>query len=221
MNRLLNTSSITGSASVPMACVRLSASTRVSTRWFFARQLGLPAGLDHDGLVRLDDDGGASTLWPGLSCSRVKTRPRAIAVGEEPRAPRRRAAAWRACALHGLLAELGAAADRFDRHRLDHQLLGAVDEAEARLVRLLEGALHRGQGAGLDHQRRVGAGVADMRAHDHLDLGRRHALAGDFGLDVLAEASRRSRLIAASALSPNGTSIACSRVARMSASPMP
>ncbi len=24
-----------------------------------ARELGLPAGLDHDGLVRLDDDGGA------------------------------------------------------------------------------------------------------------------------------------------------------------------
>ena len=35
------------------------------------------------------------------------------------------------------LAEFGAAADRFHRHRLDHHLLAAVDEAEARLVRLL------------------------------------------------------------------------------------
>ncbi len=25
----------------------------------FAREFGLPAGFDHDGLVRLDDDGGA------------------------------------------------------------------------------------------------------------------------------------------------------------------
>ena len=87
------------------------------------------------------------------------------------------------------LAELGAAADRLDRHRLDHQLLGAVDEAEARLVRLLERGLHLGERAGLDHQRRVGAGVADVRADDHLDLARGHALAGDLGLGILAEAS--------------------------------
>ncbi len=80
----------------------------------------------------------------------------------------------------GFLAELGAAADRFDRHRLDHHLLGAVDEAEARLVRLLEGALHRGQGARRHHQRRVGAGITNVRAHEDLDLARRHTLAGDF-----------------------------------------
>ena len=43
--------------------------------------------------------------------------------------------------------------------------------------------------AGLDHQRRVGAGVADMRPDDHLDLPRGDALAGDLGLGVLAEAS--------------------------------
>ena len=85
------------------------------------------------------------------------------------------------------LAELGAAADRLDRHRLDHQLLGAVDEAEARLVGLLEGGFHFGERAGFDHQRRVGAGVADMGADDHLDLGGGHALAGDLGLGVLAE----------------------------------
>ena len=97
----------------------------------------------------------------------------------------------------------------------------AVDEAEARLVRLLEGALHRGQGAGAHHQRRVGAGVADMRAHEDFDLGRRHALAGDFVFHVACRCALPMRLIAASALSPNGSSIACSRVARISASPMP
>mgnify|MGYP003693792735 CR=1 FL=1 len=36
MNRLLNTSSIIGSALVPIACMRLSLAARVSTRWFFA-----------------------------------------------------------------------------------------------------------------------------------------------------------------------------------------
>ena len=40
------------------------------------------------------------------------------------------------------LGELRAAADRLDRHRLDHQLLGLVDEAEARFVRRLEGRVH-------------------------------------------------------------------------------
>ena len=65
-----------------------------------------------------------------------------------------------------LFAEFRAAADRLDRHGFDDELLLAVDEAELRLVRLLEGRLHRGKRAGLHHQRRVGAGVADMRAHD-------------------------------------------------------
>ena len=36
MNRLLNTSSMIGSALVPIADVRLSRTMRVSTRWFFA-----------------------------------------------------------------------------------------------------------------------------------------------------------------------------------------
>ena len=59
MKRLLNTSSITGSACVPMACARLSFFARVEHEVVLGGQLGLPAGLDHDGLVRLDDDGGA------------------------------------------------------------------------------------------------------------------------------------------------------------------
>ena len=65
-----------------------------------------------------------------------------------------------------LLPELRAAADRLDRHRLDDEVLLAVDEAELRLVRLLERRLHRGERAGLDHQRGVGAGIADVRAHE-------------------------------------------------------
>ena len=36
-----------------------------STRWFLVVDLRLPAVLDHDGLVRLDDDGGADDLVAG------------------------------------------------------------------------------------------------------------------------------------------------------------
>ncbi len=66
-------------------------------------------------------------------------------------------------------------------------MLGLVDESELRLVCFLEGLGHRCDGAGRHHQRRVGAGIADMRAHDHLDRLCRDALAGDFVLHLLAE----------------------------------
>ena len=133
---------------------------------------GAPAVLDHDGLVRLDDDGGACDLVAGRKL--VAGVDRGLvpgAAGEEFACGGRARAACRASSC-GAFAELGAAADRLDRHRLDHQLLAAVDEAEARLVRLLEGGFHLGKRARLDHQRRVGAGVADVGAHDHLDLAR-------------------------------------------------
>jgi hypothetical protein len=42
-------------------------------------------------------------------------------------------------------AEFGAAANRFHRDRLDHQLFVAVDEAEPRLVGFLEGRFHLGE----------------------------------------------------------------------------
>src|ERR1019366_4294670 len=73
------------------------------------------------------------------------------------------------------------APDRLHRHRFHHHLLATIDEAEARLVGFLEGALHRGQGACAPYECSVGPSVADMRAHEDFDLPRRHALAGDFG----------------------------------------
>ncbi len=133
------------------------------------RDGGLPAGLDHDGLVRLDDDGRALHLVAGRKLvARVDGRVVPFAVGEEFRAAGRRGE-FRARRLALLLPELRAAADRLDRHRLDHQILLAVDEAELRLVGLLERRLHRGERARLHHQRGVGAGVADVRAHMDLD----------------------------------------------------
>ena len=163
-----------------------------------ARQLRLPAGLYDDGLVRLDDDGGAFHFMTRLELVAGKDRGLVpFAAGEELRPPRRfrQGGAGRPA---GLLAELGAAADGFHRHGFDHQLFGAVDEAELRLVRVLEGALHlgercaldlfAGQRAGIDHQRRIGPRIADVRAHDHLDLARRDALARDLVACLLADA---------------------------------
>jgi hypothetical protein len=74
--------------------------------------------------------------------ARVDERALPFAVGEEPRAPRRR----RQLSTRDfprLFPERRAAADRLDRYRLDHQLFFAVDEAEPRLVSALEGGLHR------------------------------------------------------------------------------
>src|SRR5207237_900396 len=61
-----------------------------------------------------------------------------FAVRVEPRVPRGRGQRL-VRRRQQRLAELGAAADRLDRHRLDHQLLRLVDESEARFVRGLEG----------------------------------------------------------------------------------
>ena len=59
MNRLLNTSSITGSACGADGVRALELLGAREHEMILGRELGLPAGLDHDGLVRLDDDGGA------------------------------------------------------------------------------------------------------------------------------------------------------------------
>ena len=130
------------------------------------RDRGLPAGLDHDGLVRLDDDRRTFDLVAGLELV-ARVDGGVVPLAAEKNFVRRAGeGSLRARGLALLLPELRAAADRFDRHRLDHEVLLAVDEAELRLVRLLEGGLHRGERAGLHHQRGVGAGVADVRAHD-------------------------------------------------------
>ncbi len=106
-------------------------------------ELGPPAVLDDDRLVRLDDDGGAGHLVAGRErVARVDERARAICR-------RRRSACGAPARGSGARVVLctrsrkrGAAADRLDRDRLDDQRLAAIDEAEARLVRALEGGFH-------------------------------------------------------------------------------
>ena len=74
-----------------------------------------------------------------------------------------------------------------------------------------------GSAARRHHQRRVGAGIANMRAHEDLDLARRHALAGDFRLRLLAEPralaldARRAPWRRTAVRSPAGASRGCRR----------
>ena len=144
----------------------------------------LPAGLDHDGLVRLDHDRRPLHLVAGGQLvAGVDGRVVPFAVGEEF-CPAGRRGELRPRRPVLLLLELRPAADRFDRDRLDDEVLLAIDEAELRLVGLLERGFHRHERAGLDHQRGVGAGVADVRAHEHRDGLRADALAGDLPADV-------------------------------------
>ena len=106
------------------------------------RQLRLPAVLDHDSLVRLNDDGGAGDLVARREqIAREYAGVVPVPAGEEARAPR-----WRGQGRVGdglrRLGEFRAAADGFDRHRFDDKLLRGVDEAETRQMRGLEGGLH-------------------------------------------------------------------------------
>ncbi len=105
------------------------------------RDLRLPALLDHDRLMGLDDDRGA--------CHSVARRKRVAgeharlvpdAGGKEPRLSCRSGQGGSGHFPLGL-AEFRAAADRLDRQRLDHKLLVFVDESESRVVRRLEGFL--------------------------------------------------------------------------------
>src|SRR5271163_4116619 len=189
--------------------------------------------LDDDSLVRFDDDGGAIDLVSRRKLvARIDQRSVPFAAGEEARAPCR-LRQFRALGLACRFAKRRAPADRFDRDGLDHQVLFAVDEAELRLVRTLERGFHslqrdqfdlaarrRTQTAGTDDQRRIGAGVADMRAHMHGDLVFRDAWPVTSA--TVSRASRRATVSSVShACLPNGSSIACWRTLRISARPMP
>ena len=73
------------------------------------------------------------------------------------------------------------AAHGFHRHRLDRDRLGAIDEAESALVRAFERAPHGGRRRELDLDRRIGAGVAQLRPAVDLDRITCDALAHDLG----------------------------------------
>ena len=94
------------------------------------RDLCLPAGLDHDGLMRLDDEGRAGDQWPGSSRRARRRRVVPGAPGEEACfALRFRKFVDRK--RHVRLMRMVAAAERLDLDRLDSMALSGLDEAEA------------------------------------------------------------------------------------------
>ena len=136
-------------------------------------ELGLPAGLDHHGGGALGDDRRASDGVARAQVGALEHR-RRQALGRLMRGaighhhdlvdrPHRRLRRARQDRLLGL-ADLGHAADRLDRHLLDHQRPPLDDEAVAGAVLGLERAAQRVEAAMGDLERRVGAAVADVDA---------------------------------------------------------
>ena len=206
MNRLLNTSSMTGSALVPIAAVRLSLHDARQHQMVLRRERGLPAGLDHDGLVRLDDDRRAFDLVAGRKLiAGIDGGLVPFAGGEELRAARRaRGVSPRVVALFFSLNLAPPPIASTDTASITRSFLRSM-KPNCALCAFSKARLHRGERARLHHQRGVGAGVADMRAHEHLDGFRRHALAGD----LVASPSLPRRLAdrcsaTPSAFAPNG-----------------
>src|SRR5204863_428437 len=108
--------------------------------------------------------------------------------------------------LQRCLLEARAAADRLDRHRFDDEFLAAIDEAEARFVRAFEGGFHlclrwRGlpaphgvrQREGRHDERRVSAGISDMRAPEDLDPVLCDTLAFDLADRLLDKCAANTR----------------------------
>ena len=121
----------------------LAAPRRASARDGSSRvSRGLPAGLDHDGLVRLDDDGRACDLVAGRKliarcrrrrCARCRRRRTCVRA-------RRARAAWRAWPCAVVSVNFAPPPTASTDTASTTSCFVAVDEAEARLVRLLEGA---------------------------------------------------------------------------------
>ena len=140
MKRLLKTSSITGSASVPSAACRCFFSMRRKQHVVLGGDLRAPAGLDDDRLVALDDQRRAGDLLAGFQRLAAEDRGVApFAAAEEfSRLCRARLVAFLQGAV-GLVAAGDAAVLALHFDRLDDQRLVRIDEAELRLVRGLEG----------------------------------------------------------------------------------
>ena len=74
MNRLLKTSSSTGSASVPIACVRTAGVARDEHDVAARREVGAPAGLDDDRRVVLADHRRADKRVTGAQVGAIEDR---------------------------------------------------------------------------------------------------------------------------------------------------
>ena len=155
------------------------------------RDLCLPVRLDHDGLMRLDDEGRAQDAMAWLETGAQENwRVVPGATGEEPRhglrfrklVDRKR---------HVWLMRMVAAAKRLDLDRLDLDWLVRTRKAEALAVHRLEHVFELGKSAEWNRQRAVSAEIAEMRQHADADAGARNALALQLLLGIIGE--RRSQ----------------------------
>src|SRR5262245_16516629 len=104
----------------------------------FCSQFGLPARLDYDSLVGLDDDSCAFNARSGLELvAGVYVRLVPLS-GREILCTQRRLRQSPTRAAHCLFSKFCAAADRFNRYGLDDQLFRSVDETESCPVGLFE-----------------------------------------------------------------------------------
>ena len=223
MNRLLNTSSITGSTSGADRHARGPRHDPPEDQVVAGGELGAPAGFDHRGGVGLVDDRRAVD---GVAR-------RAVPRGRRPasRARRRRSGFARESAA----ASGGAPSTRGRSGSMAVSVTPTASTEMASTTRrrsamvkpkrcrwsVLEGGGHVRRAAEGDQQRRVGALVAQVRLAENVDR-----LAPPRPGPRPRRGPRRRARPAASPSSPSvssasGASTACSRSARMSARPMP
>ena len=216
MKRLLNTSSMTGSTSVPIASAAPARRDPLEHECVPRRDAGAPALLDDDRLVRLDhqrrpvDHGaraeGLARVSTAASCQSPCEKKRVRSVGAAPR----RTEPASGCGRQDGRRPAG----RLDRHGFDGYRLASIDEAEAPAMGRLEAraqlcareidlvaASHHRQG-------RIGTGIAQMRRDRGLDRRREARLAPRPRPRLIDERRARPRPVCATAASSSGASTA-------------
>ena len=169
-----------------MACVRLSFFARVEQEMIFCGQFGLPAGLDHDGLMRLDDDGGTFDAHPASADRAYRRSPCASVGGKELRPQRRLGQAARE-RFTAFSLNLGRRRPpRPTRLRPPSAWSRSMNPNRA-LCAFSNARFMAAAAAGGHDQRRVGAGVANMRADEDLILAAGTPWPATSALVVLAE----------------------------------
>ncbi len=139
-----------------------------------------PAILDHDGLVRLDDQAGTARARTGIDVGAAIDRCLApCAGGIEPRVLRSR---WGRVVQRKLgFRCIGTTADRLDLVGLEDDLAVFEDKAELLPVDSLERGRHLGCICHRDREGRIRALIAKMSTVQHLGLRSIHALRTHLG----------------------------------------
>ena len=136
MNRLLNSSSSTGSGRPLPAATRVASALGAAQDHVVERgDLGGPAGFDHGGRVGLADQRRARDAIAGQQRGAIEHRRACVLAAGEHRDRVDRSAAPPSRARRASLRAPLAGSDRLDGDRLDHQRPLRRGEAEARAMR--------------------------------------------------------------------------------------